>query len=60
MKAPFTPKEHLDVMYPGTYYLNEVDSLWRRSYSRKPLGETSSKIPPAAGLQSMHINAGRV
>lgn len=60
MKAPFTPKEDLDVLYPGTYYLNEVDKEWRRSYSRKPLNEVSSKIPPASGLQSMHINAGRV
>lgn len=60
MKAPFTPKEDLEVLYPGTYYLNEVDSMWRRTYTRKPLGATSTKIPPAAAIQNMHINAGRV
>jgi len=60
MKAPFKPKEDLEILFPGTYFLNEVDTLWRRTYSRKPLGEVSSKMPPASGLQSMHINAGRV
>lgn len=44
-KAPFTPKEDLDVLTPGTYYLTSVDKEFRRFYSRKPLATDGKQLP---------------
>lgn len=44
-KAPFTPKEDLDVLTPGTYYLTCVDKEFRRAYSRKPLATDGKQLP---------------
>lgn len=35
-KAPYTPQGPLDVLFPGTWYLDKVDELHRRSYKRVP------------------------
>jgi hydroxymethylglutaryl-CoA synthase len=40
-KAPYTPQGSLDVLFPGTWYLDTVDELHRRSYKRMPLNELS-------------------
>ncbi|XP_033217917.1 hydroxymethylglutaryl-CoA synthase 1 [Belonocnema kinseyi] len=32
--APYEPKESVENMFPGTYYLNKVDELNRRTYKR--------------------------
>jgi len=37
LKYPFTPTESLDVLFPGTYHLTQVDAESRRFYQRKPL-----------------------
>jgi hydroxymethylglutaryl-CoA synthase len=36
-KAPYTPQGSLDVLFPGTWYLDKVDELHRRSYKQVPL-----------------------
>nr|P54961.1 RecName: Full=Hydroxymethylglutaryl-CoA synthase 1; Short=HMG-CoA synthase 1; AltName: Full=3-hydroxy-3-methylglutaryl coenzyme A synthase 1 [Blattella germanica]ALM02099.1 hydroxymethylglutaryl-CoA synthase 1 [synthetic construct]CAA52032.1 hydroxymethylglutaryl-CoA synthase [Blattella germanica] len=35
-KAPYTPEGSIDVLFPGTWYLESVDSLYRRSYKQVP------------------------
>ena len=34
--APYLPVGDLSHLFPGTYYLSEVDSLYRRKYARLP------------------------
>ncbi|XP_033247651.1 hydroxymethylglutaryl-CoA synthase 1 [Drosophila miranda] len=34
--APYTPTGSVGVLFPGTYYLKDVDSLHRRTYERTP------------------------
>lgn len=35
--VPYEPKESIDHMFPGTYYLVKVDESYRRTYKRIPL-----------------------
>ncbi|KAK3868502.1 hypothetical protein Pcinc_026103 [Petrolisthes cinctipes] len=35
-KAPYTPKGSVELLFPGTWYLNHVDEMHRRSYIRHP------------------------
>ena len=35
-KAPYSPVGPVDVLFPGTWYLDSVDELHRRSYKRVP------------------------
>ncbi|KAK4328393.1 hypothetical protein Pmani_001218 [Petrolisthes manimaculis] len=35
-KAPYTPKGSVELLFPGTWYLNHVDEMHRRSYTRHP------------------------
>lgn len=35
--APYTPVGSVSVLFPGTWYLSEVDSMHRRKYERRPL-----------------------
>lgn len=52
--APYSPVYPTNGrMFPGTYFLNGIDSKWRRSYSRVPLdsepeaaGTSTSLAPP--------------
>jgi 3-oxoacyl-(acyl-carrier-protein) synthase len=47
--APYSPVyPTLGRMYPGTYYLNGIDSKWTRSYSRIPLSATMVPHGPLA------------
>ncbi|XP_023179500.2 hydroxymethylglutaryl-CoA synthase 1 [Drosophila hydei] len=34
--APYTPTGSISALFPGTYYLKDVDALHRRSYERTP------------------------
>uniref|UniRef100_A0A6V7KQ73 Hydroxymethylglutaryl-CoA synthase n=1 Tax=Bracon brevicornis TaxID=1563983 RepID=A0A6V7KQ73_9HYME len=34
--VPFTPQGSVESMFPGTYYLVEVDDMYRRTYKRVP------------------------
>ncbi|XP_068146965.1 hydroxymethylglutaryl-CoA synthase 1 [Drosophila tropicalis] len=34
--APYTPTGKVGILFPGTYYLKDVDSLHRRTYERTP------------------------
>lgn len=34
--APYTPTANVSSLFPGTYYLKDVDALHRRSYERTP------------------------
>ncbi|XP_017044451.1 hydroxymethylglutaryl-CoA synthase 1 [Drosophila ficusphila] len=34
--APYTPTGSISALFPGTYYLKDVDSLHRRTYERTP------------------------
>ncbi|XP_064548219.1 hydroxymethylglutaryl-CoA synthase 1 [Drosophila montana] len=34
--APYTPTGSIGALFPGTYYLKDVDALHRRSYERTP------------------------
>ncbi|KAK7100645.1 hydroxymethylglutaryl-CoA synthase 1-like [Littorina saxatilis] len=40
--APYKPVSTVDHLFPGTWYLTEVDSMHRRKYERKPLSDTVS------------------
>lgn len=31
----YSPSDRIDILYPGTYYLEKVDKNWRRFYARK-------------------------
>ncbi|BDA43888.1 Hydroxymethylglutaryl-CoA synthase, cytoplasmic [Coccomyxa sp. Obi] len=42
-EAGFRPERPLSDLRPGTYYLCEVDGLYRRTYSRKPPTDEPSK-----------------
>lgn len=47
--APYSPVyPTAGRLFPGTYYLNGIDSKWRRTYSRVPLD--AKMAPPGAGL----------
>lgn len=50
--APFSPKEDLNLLFPGTYYLVGIDEKHRRSYKRLPLTPESpvpkQKAAPAS------------
>lgn len=35
-KAPYVPTGRIDVLYPGTFYLESVDEMHRRVYERVP------------------------
>lgn len=37
MTAPYTPVGSTDGLFPGTWFLTEVDSMYRRKYDRVPL-----------------------
>jgi len=41
-KAPYTPQASLDILFPGTWYLDNVDEMHRRSYKRVPHNGLSS------------------
>ncbi|KAK1736800.1 hydroxymethylglutaryl-CoA synthase [Skeletonema marinoi] len=56
--APYSPVYPTNGrMFPGTYYLNGIDSKWRRSYSRVPLDSepepegTSTHLAPPMVLR---------
>ena len=34
-KAGYSPRASTDKLFPGTYYLQEVDDQFRRRYARK-------------------------
>ena len=36
-KCDYEPTGSVDALAPGTYYLEKVDQLYRRTYARKPL-----------------------
>lgn len=36
-KAPYAPQAPVDALFPGTWYLDSVDALHRRSYKQVPL-----------------------
>lgn len=36
-KAPYVPVGPIDTLFPGTYYLDKVDELHRRTYKRMPI-----------------------
>ena len=40
--APYYPVSTMDHLFPGTWYLTEVDSMHRRKYERKPLVPASA------------------
>ncbi|XP_035910456.1 hydroxymethylglutaryl-CoA synthase 1 [Anopheles stephensi] len=40
--APYEPSGSVDVLFPGTYYLQAVDSMHRRTYERVPPEQPSS------------------
>nr|QFU80951.1 HGMS [Eotetranychus kankitus] len=35
--CPYTPKGPIDNLFPGTYYLDKIDNLFRREYKRVPV-----------------------
>jgi len=35
-KAPYTPVGDVDVLFSGTYYLESIDDMHRRTYAQKP------------------------
>jgi hydroxymethylglutaryl-CoA synthase len=35
LKKNYSPKGQVDVLTPGTYYLTEVDDMFRRKYAVK-------------------------
>jgi hydroxymethylglutaryl-CoA synthase len=41
-KAPYTPQASLDILFPGTWYLDTVDEMHRRLYKQVPHNGVSS------------------
>ncbi|XP_014674710.1 PREDICTED: hydroxymethylglutaryl-CoA synthase 1-like isoform X2 [Priapulus caudatus] len=35
--APYSPQGNPDALFPGTWYLTEIDEMYRRKYARTPL-----------------------
>jgi 3-oxoacyl-(acyl-carrier-protein) synthase len=48
--APYSPvyPATTDTLHPGTYYLNNIDAQWRRTYSRVPFPSLDDKAPPSS------------
>lgn len=48
-QAPYTPVGSVDDLFPGTWYLTQIDSMHRRTYARKPISDagqlTNGSIP---------------
>ncbi|XP_077549110.1 hydroxymethylglutaryl-CoA synthase [Haemaphysalis longicornis] len=44
-QAPYSPVGPLEDLFPGTWYLESVDSMHRRHYRRLPLAATNGKAP---------------
>lgn len=44
-QAPYSPVGPLEDLFPGTWYLESVDSMHRRHYRRLPLVTTNGKAP---------------
>lgn len=57
--APYLPFYPIDRFFPGTYYLNGIDSDWRRTYSRVPLDaaleEAGTPLAPESVLKQAKI-----
>lgn len=43
-KAPYKPQGPVDVLFPGTYYLDDIDEMHRRTYKRVPECTTNGNI----------------
>ncbi|XP_015794575.1 hydroxymethylglutaryl-CoA synthase 1 [Tetranychus urticae] len=41
--CPYTPKGPIDNLFPGTYYLDKIDNLFRREYKRVPVSSCIDK-----------------
>lgn len=60
-EAKFVPKSDVSILFPGTYFLEQVDEQYKRTYSRKPLAAADvanhKKVTtPVYGLQGLQIN----
>nr|AFK11330.1 hydroxymethylglutaryl-CoA synthase 1 [Callorhinchus milii] len=51
--ANYTPQSPVEDLFPGTWYLTQVDEKHRREYARRPLEEVGSY---KAGLAGVHAN----
>ncbi|XP_076462936.1 hydroxymethylglutaryl-CoA synthase 1-like [Babylonia areolata] len=51
--APYKPVGGVDHLFPGTWYLTEIDSMHRRKYERRPVSLSSSVSASAAGDVTM-------
>lgn len=43
--APYNPIGNVEVLYPGTWYVTEIDGMHRRKYDRKPADDESLIVP---------------
>ncbi|KAL8586748.1 Hydroxymethylglutaryl-CoA synthase, cytoplasmic [Nucella lapillus] len=51
--APYKPVGSVDPLFPGTWYLTEIDGMYRRKYERRPPSPSSSSPPPLLTWMSM-------
>ncbi|XP_046327522.1 hydroxymethylglutaryl-CoA synthase 1-like [Haliotis rufescens] len=43
--APYNPIGNVEVLYPGTWHVTEIDGMHRRKYDRKPADDESLIVP---------------
>ncbi|XP_005112064.1 hydroxymethylglutaryl-CoA synthase 1 [Aplysia californica] len=55
--APYTPVGSLSVLFPGTWYLSEVDSMHRRKYERTSANSGDGDVQMAEVKQSSNVSA---
>ncbi|CAN8027847.1 unnamed protein product [Ixodes persulcatus] len=55
-QVPYSPVGPLDELFPGTWYLDQVDEMHRRSYKRLPLLDTNGRAPRAPFKEDVATN----
>ena len=50
----FVTSKDTSLLAPGTYYLTEVDSMYRRFYSKKPLNSNTTLVSENGSLANGH------
>ena len=50
----FVTSKDTSLLAPGTYYLTEVDFMYRRFYSKKPLNSNTTPVSENGSLANGH------
>lgn len=53
--APYKPVGSIDHLFPGTWYLTEIDGMHRRKYERRPASSSSSASAAGADVSMAEV-----